>query len=507
MKRLIFFLIITSALFSCHKGKTDGTLPSTPKVINPIGQMENFMQDEDITGNDDSNDFLVPMITIPQDEKLLLTNDINLDFDTEDEQIILTRKDEDDGKKIYLYIVDYNNDEMAFYESLKTPITPDSSEGISVLLQDLTGNTMNEIIITGFTIDQNHTFDAFTMVSAGGVQGLRFQNILSLNINGIIDIENFERTQDYLMGKATNESFTIITEETDEVSGDNLDLVKTTYKWNRSRRSYVPSSIDKIPGVSIKEEQLAKIYKGSLEDFTEYISGPWYKVEDLNRQKQPFLKEIIHFDTSREQIVFAVDNIQEIYEWNETYRTIFKGINIQSRSSLISSQRRDLYLSLEELDRIKLNIHGSTEWDGYYRPVDPALQKSLMVRQGIGEAEELSRLSGQFRNNKGEDLNLDLPYFTLKSGTETISEGVIEFYILHDTNIMEMHYLKENGLLDHREVYSVEYNVSEDSSRIIRTMTLTPGSLTAKGFSRTPGDTVHYEQIEISGNGQAGEPL
>ena len=500
MKKLAFLLLFPAILLSCRDKSTNTDNPSTPKVINPLGTTDNSRIDDSTAAQEEDRNFLVPMIPIPQGEKLVLTNDVNLDFDTEDEQIILTRLTTEENNQLILYVVDYNNNEMVFYEALKTPISADSSEGLSVLLQDVTGNSINEIIITGFTQEQNHTFDAYTILSTGGGQKLQLVNILSLNINGIIEIENYERSQDYRMGQNTNESFTIVSEETDEVSEDNLDLIKTTYKWNRSRRTYAPSSIDKIPGLSIKEEQLTKIYRGSLEEFVDYISGPWYKVEDLNRNRQPLLKQIIHFDISGNQIIFAEDNIQELYDWNDTFRTIFKGINIQSGSSLITSQRRDIYLSLEELDLIKLNIHGSTEWDGFYSPVTPALQQSLMVKQGIEESRELSRLSGQYRNNKGEDLNIELPYFTLKTGNELISNGFMEFFILNDMPILEMHYLKTNGLIDHRDVYYVEYQESEDSSRIIRTMTLTPGTLTTKGFSRIPGDTIHYEQIEINGN-------
>ena len=454
---------------------------------------------------EEDRNFLTPMIALPPEETLLLTNDLNLDFDTEDEQIILSQKQVNESTQVLLYVVDYNNDDMVFYQAIKTTLSADSAEGLSILLQDLNGNTMNEIIITGFTKEQNHTFDAFTITSAGGVQGLRLKNILSLRINGIIDIENFERSQDYRMGKVTGESFPIITEETDTVSEENLDLIKTTYQWSAGQKKYAPVAIDKIPGLTIKEEQLEKIYKGSLEGFTSYIAGPWYKIEDLNRKKQPLLQEMIYFDPESSQIIFSVDNIQEIYDWNDTYRTIFKGINIQSRSSLITSLRRDIYLSLEELDRIKINIHGLTEWDGYYKPIDSNLQQSLMDHTGIGESEVLSHLSGQFRNNKGEDLNVELPYFTLKSGTETIAEGSIEFYILNEVSVMEMLYLKENGLQDHREVFSVEYQESTDSSRIIRTLTLTPGTLTTSGFTKTPGETIHYEQIEISETAPAEE--
>ena len=505
MKKLIVILLPFLALISCGDNKTVQSPPSTPRVITPRSSSVSQTEAVSNTIEEDDQNFLVPMIPLPPEDTLLLTNDVNLDFDTEDEQIILTHRTVDGKTGIYLYVVDYNNDRMAFYSALETGISADSTEGISILIQDLTGNNLNEIIITGFTKNENHTLDAFTITSSGGIQGLKLRSIFDIRINGIIEIQTYDRSQDYKIGKPTNESFSIITEETDEVSQDNLDLIKTTYKWNSSSKKYLPTSIDKIPGVSISEEQLEKIYKGSLDDFIDYIAGPWYRIEDLNRKKQALLEEIIFFNPADGQLIFSVDDIQEIYNWNDTYRTIFKGINIQSRNSLISSQRRDIYLSLEALDRIKVNIHGSTEWDGYYTQVGPRLQKSLIAHSGIEESNILSRLSGQFRNNKDEDLNLELPYFTLKTGIEHVAHGVIEFYILNGESIMEMHYLKDNGLLDKREIYSVDYNEARDSSRIIRTLTLTPGVLSAKGFVMTPGEVVHYEQIEISDSDQAEE--
>lgn len=505
MKKIVVLLSIALLLFSCHKKEDRTSPPSTPRIISPHSHSEEIQESESDFLDEEEQRFLVPMISLPPEETILVTNDVNLDFDTEDEQIILTHKMIEENTRINLYVVDYDNDKMAFYTVLKTVITPNNTEGISILIQDLTGNNLNEIIITGFTTEQNHTLDAFTITSSGGINGLLLKPILGLSINGIIDMQTYDRSQDYKMGKTTNESFSIVTEETDATSEDNLDLIKTSYKWDNIAKKYIPSSIDKIPGVSIKEEKLEKIYKGTLDEFVDYISGPWYRVEDLSRKKQALLEEIILFHPEDNQIVFSVDDIQEIYNWNDTFRTIFKGINIQSRNSLISSQRKDIYLSLEELDRIKVNIHGSTEWDGYYKPVDSILQKSLMPDSGIEESKTLSRLSGQFRNNKGEDLNLELPYFTLKSGTENIAKGVIEFYILNNISIMEMRHLKENGLMEKREIYSVEYNESTDSSRIIRTLTLTPGILSTKGFTQEPGEALHYEQIEVSDSATAEE--
>lgn len=69
---------------------------------------------------------------------------------------------------------------------------------------------------------------------------------------------------------------------------------------------------------------------------------------------------------------------------------------------------------------------------------------------------------------------------------------------------MEMRYLKKNGLVERREIYSVEYKESTDSSRILRTLTLTPGLLSTKGFTQVPGEAVQYEQIEVSDSATAG---
>ena len=161
MKKLIVLLLPLIILISCRNDKAAQQPPSTPRIINPSSSSANQSEAVSNIIEEEDQNFLVPMIPLPPEDTLLLTNDVNLDFDTEDEQIILTRRTVDGKTVIYLYVVDYNNDKMAFYSALETGISPDSTEGISILIQDLTGNNLNEIIITGFTKNENHTLDVF----------------------------------------------------------------------------------------------------------------------------------------------------------------------------------------------------------------------------------------------------------------------------------------------------------------------------------------------------------
>ena len=196
-------------------------------------------------------------------------------------------------------------------------------------------------------------------------------------------------------------------------------------------------------------------------------------------------------------MIFTIDDIQEIYDWDETYRTIFKGIYIQSRNILIKSLRRDIYITVEDMDSIKLKIQGTTEWGGYYKPLSKSLQQGLVHDEILEPLDEMNRLSGLFKGGQGNEFYLDYPFFTEKSVLGENRQGVYTFFNLYGTNILQLRYQKENGLLDKRAVYKADFQITEDSSRIIRTLTLEPGNLTVSGYVPESGPVLNIEQIEV----------
>ena len=491
-----FSLLLTAILilFSCKPDKENNE-ETSPRVISPRlsdNDSGNSSQSEGVAAD---TSYLVPMIDLPEDEYVQKIQDSNLDEDSEEEQIILTRVSIDDNDLLRLYIADYDNENVRYKKVLVQDINAQHMEGLSIHLQDLNGNQLNELYITGFTDGGFHTMDAFTIASQA--RGLEYKQILSLSVNGTIDIQTTARSEAYKGGEKTGESFPIITEETSTEDDDNLDLVKTIYNWSTTARKYQPFSVAKIPGVTIKEENLKKLYRGDLKGFKTFLTGPWHRVKDLNRKEQPFLNEILYFYPDEEQVIFTVDDIQEIYSWKDTYRTIFKGIYIQSTNILINSIRRDIYITVEDMDSIRMKIQGTTEWGGYYEPVSPTLQQELIRHDKLETIDELTALSGLFKGSRGNEIYLDYPYFTEKNSEGETEKGVLTFFDLYGTTVMEMRYQKENGLLARRAVYRASFSETGDSSRIIRTLSLEPGSLSVSGFNRDPGEVIHLEQVEI----------
>ena len=375
IRKLSLLLTASVMLFSCKPDTQDST-GTSPRIISPRLNDSDSANNSEAEGEKSETNYLVPMIDLPEDEYVQKIQDSNLDEDSEEEQIILTRVSIEDRDLIRLYIADYDNDKVRYRQALVQDINAQQMEGLSIHLQDLTGNQLNELYITGFTDGGFHTMDAFAITSQS--RGLEYKSILSLSVNGTVDIQTVARSEAYKNGERTGESFPIITEETSTEDDDNLDLVKTIYNWSSSARKYQPFSVAKIPGVTIKEEKLKKLYRGDLNGFKAFLTGPWHRVSDLNRQEQPFLNEILYFYPDQEQLIFTVDDIQEIYSWKDTYRTIFKGIYIQSTNILINSIRRDIYITVEDMDSIRMKIQGTTEWGGFYEPVSPALQQELI---------------------------------------------------------------------------------------------------------------------------------
>jgi hypothetical protein len=494
-KRYVILFLLSLSFISC-RDKNEINQIRTPRIVNPMVNGNEDVNDSADQGDIEETSFLVPMIDLPSDEYPQQIQDINLDSDTEEEQLILISTTDEEDHRFKLYIADYNNETVRFEKALEQDILVDHMDGLSTHLQDITGNQLNEVLVTGFDQNGFHTLDAFSIQTQGGTSGLRYKQIISITVNGTIDIQTSERSEDFKAGEITWESFPIITEASDE-SEENLDLVKTVYNWNRTADRYQPVSVSQIPGVTIREEKLKDLYRGDLDDFKDFLSGPWHRISDLNEEKQPFLEEIMYFHPDENQVIFTAGDVQEIYDWNETYRTIFKGIYIQSVNQLIDSLSRDLYITVEDMDSIRVKIQGTTEWGGFYEPVSLSYQQSLIHNEILKPADDMIELSGLFKSSQGVEMYLDYPFFTEKSEDGNSRQGVLTFYNLYGTNVLQMRYQKANGLLEKRSVYKADYSVTSDSKRIIRTLTLQPGLLSVSGFSVEPGDSLHFEQIEI----------
>ena len=494
IRKCSLLLTVLLLLISCKPDDRD-TVESAPRIISPRLNDSDSANRSEAEGEKSDTNYLVPMIDLPEDEYVQKIQDSNLDEDSEEEQIILTRVSVDNKDLIRLYIADYDNDNVRYKRAMVQDINAQHMEGLSIHLQDLTGNQLNELYITGFTDGGFHTMDAFAISSQS--RGLEYKRILSLSVNGTVDIQTAARSEAYKTGEKTGESFPIITEETSSEDDDNLDLVKTIYNWSSSAYKYQPFSVAKIPGVTIKEEKLKKLYRGDLNGFKAFLTGPWHRVRDLDRQEQPFLNEMLYFYPDEEQLIFTVDDVQEIYSWKDTYRTIFKGIYIQSDNILINSISRDIYITVEDMDSIRMKIQGTAEWGGFYEPVSPALQQELIHLDKLESIDELTALSGLFKGSRGNEIYLDYPHFSEKNAEGETEKGVLTFFDLYGTTVLEMRYQKENGLLARRAVYRASFSETGDSSRIIRTLSLEPGSLSVSGFTREPGEVIHLEQVEI----------
>lgn len=497
MKRIVYSLLLLLLIVAC-KDESNNMTDAAPRIINPRINDGDNRTDYEGENEAEDNSFLVPMVEIPSENHIQRLQDINLDHDVEEEQIILTMvKDEEELDRLKLYIADYNNDMMRYQLSLEELISPDHMEGLSVHLQDMNGNQMNEVLITGFNKQGFQTLDVFSIKTQGGSAGLTYRRIVQLVVNGTIDIETTDRSQEYKSGQNTLESFHIVTEETNPEDDENLDLIKTVYNWNKLANKYQPISVAKVPGITIKEENLKKLYRGDLNDFKDFLSGPWHRVSDSFGEKQPFLQDILYFQPDEEQVIFTIEDIQEIYDWDDTYRTIFKGIYIQSHNILIKSLRRDIYITVEDMDSIKVKIQGTTEWGGYYKPLNLSLQQGLVHDESLEPIKELNQLSGLFKGSQGNEFYLDYPFFTEKDVEGKNRKGVYTFFNLYGTSILQLRYQKENGLMEEREIYKVDFKIAEDSSRIIRTLTMEPGSLTVSGYLQESGEALHIEQIEV----------
>ncbi len=67
-------------------------------------------------------------------------------------------------------------------------------------------------------------------------------------------------------------------------------------------------------------------------------------------------------------------------------------------------------------------------------------------------------------------------------------------------NVINFKFLEEAGLKSTDKSYLLEYKEKADASAVVRTIALTPVSLTVRGAVATSHDAAVYEQIEMKGD-------
>jgi hypothetical protein len=431
-------------------------------------------------------------IPINPEDYLLQVINMNLDIDQIEEQIIVYKKKNDPVDRIRLMIADFDNVRNTYVNAWQGETQGTNNRSFTVYFQDILGDHISEILCFGRNDKGEQTLDIFRKAPSPQGFGIFYNSIASISSPGSIEIEERRRSEAYQLLQRNDESFPIAVYTTDPDSSNIIDLVKTTFYWSHQDGRYILGKTEKIPGQLIAEKQLTDLFSKNASDFEIFLSGPWYKVKS-GTGSPPRAADIIHFDNKERKIVFYDGEIQEIFNWSSSYRTIYRGLYINSSNEAISNITKQLSLSISGMDSFDLQIKGGEGWDGQYRRLGKELQTSFFDSRSSGVKIDTLKISGIYRNEGGIELYFAAPHFTLRENGRTISGG----YVIYSFNgeILELKILKENGLVDSTRTYKIHFIEEIRGNQIVRNLTLQPVTVSSRGVDIKTGGTIKLEQI------------
>ncbi len=376
MKKLtiVIFLIVAGVLayfYFNQQGtkqeeiKTDNS--SYSKIVVPTNS-DTWDEDDSSSIEQQEESTFISHIQLLPGETLLQTYEAALanhsKQDQMDDQISAVKKNGHDNIFLLIGIYDAATNSYIRSAEIETEITKFTTFSLSFV--DLIGNHINSIIYTGFSDNNKTILCAYQPSEEDGTFSIT--KIASLSTEGTYSIQEPQRSDAYQHGTATGESYQIW-EYSPDPGSNTLDQIQSIYGWNPNFHSYEKISSRKITGNQINTQELAKILDGTTATFSKFLSGVWTKTtKDSDGQRYIF------FTPEEKEVVFFMDETQEVYSWNSDWMRRY-GLSMTTKNkstSAISRQIDTTLVATNEIkvtvtDELRMEITESSMWTGNYR--------------------------------------------------------------------------------------------------------------------------------------------
>jgi hypothetical protein len=435
------------------------------------------------------------MFQLLQGETLLNTLTADFDNDGYDDQIVAVKRP---NTPSIVVLTGLFNPLLSLYErSGEIVTTVTQVKTFTFYCMDITGEHKNALVYTGFTDSNQSVLQAFS----GTIQNrlISFTKIADIKSDGTIFIQQVDRSSAYSLSLTTGSSFPIWVYTADDRSGaEALDQVQIMYDWDRFLEIYVKKSETYVPGKKIAAEALASIQDGTVETFSAFLEGLWYKTANTEEGIR-----YLFFNKNDEEIIFLLNDTEEVYSWaSSTIRR--NGVFISADNKSISNLSRRFDISLTGVDEIKIKVNDDvgmtigtdTLWDGTYRKMSAAATMTtgkdtkssdstvaILASVPIWEDSDGTRVS--FSENSYTAENASGQYQGGMSVLVAGDETILEFRSFSDTAFFSGSYKPV--------IQRDEANQENISVRLI------PVSITIAGFTQTGA-----EPIVLSSQGYTG---
>jgi hypothetical protein len=478
--RVAFFSFVPGLVLSlagCAQ-QNEGNLPKAgAHKAATAGQIELAQGEYNLLTRNGGTLEAAPKVPIERMEKLIQAINFNLDLDVSEEQILVLGRKDDPEAPLRIAVVDYDTVRGAYLRSWEGTTGATNPHLFEVSQKDLVGDHNQEIVCSGINSRGEQVLNVFRKTPAPSGVGLHFSEICQIVSEGSIEIQEIERSEGYRLGQKNGPSFAIYVYGRDQESQNLLDRIRYTYQWQYQQNRYVLTSEDKLPGAVVQEKQLKELFADpTVQAFERYLAGPWYLAGSEGRE------EIILFSPEDRRITIYSGQVEEIYVWQTSFRSLPNRLYIQGSNESIESIRKWITVEVPALNTIEVSIRGSEQWDnssGRYLKLTEELQEQLLKRDQTEVKPATIVLKGSYRDDRGTELIFDPPRFTWIDDKHRFSGGFAVISL--DKTVLYLKGLDENGLPVQDATYIMDYKESKSGRSIQRTLALVAGRLGVHG--------------------------
>ncbi len=491
-----------------NSAKSTSSYLQEPKKINLDSEEESTV-DSSGDGADQYEDETrqFARVQLPPGYKMVQLVDVNLDLDRYEEQVLVVQDTLSDKNTISLLVADYDTIRDKYITTWQSKTVAQQRKGLQVTVIDTTGDHNLEIVCNGINAEGLQTIDIFRRTTSPDEYGLYFDRILSLEVQGTIELQESKRSQSYQNGLTNGASYPVVTSSKDMESDRLSDIIKRTYIWRNDSRTYELVLEKKVSGQEIEDRRLKELFESGSEKFEKFLSGPWLYSKNTGDSDAPqSSRSLIHFDPLNKTITLYSGNVQEIYTWTSSHRFLANSLAIRGENEIVPFMRIYISAYVEDLNNIRLLIYDinshngqrstNTSWSGMYQKIGESLQETFLSSNIAAQnnSEFLPTLTGVYQSDVGDTITFEPPHFTMEEDGERLKGGFSVYSMGSD--IIELKIMNTHGIVVERRCYSFDYFEEKKSNEIIRRLILLPGKIGVHGFIPTAKQPIRYEQVE-----------
>ena len=438
-------------------------IPQNAQTIIPAAPQSQAQ--EAAAGSESLSENTQSFITLFSDEMLVDDVQTDINRDGKEDKIIAAKKLSDQFIYLFIFLQDAETQTFIRTAEIKTEAT--HAKTLSVYTLTAQEYPYPIIAYSGMNSDNMQVFGMYAP-EIDKKTVIHISSLVSIQADGKIVLKTDKDNS--ITG------CTVYAYYSDSDAPNTLNQIEKQYTWNKKKRIFDQTKEIKIPGKKIESQFLKKFQTGNVAFFQEFLDGLWYQPSAKKDQNRS-----IFFNHAENEMVFSVNNIQEIFTIASISPRRF-GVYFSTKNAAISSIHRRIDIELTGVDEInirviddiaRLKIGVSSNWDGSYRKINNSIREAQKTSVVENIMKLLTADGKTWTSSEGYSLHFSAEYYRLLQDTIADSGWYTVLQIKDDT------ILQLKNKTDKERFFTVNFDTTD------KKLILTEASVTLNGVVLT----------------------